>query len=128
MPDRPSMLSPGTSVQASLKPYSADLPLGSLAVGVDNIRHDVWLSSTFVESTGAYLLEFIRQSTGLTFLSQGDRPQPERRPGVRGGDRKGGRTPEATAWKRQLSELLHTALQQAKYQQNIEIDLLMRVA
>ncbi len=42
-------------------------------------------------------------------------------------DRKAVRPPEASAWKRQLSDLLHAGLQHAKYAQNIEIDLLLRV-
>ena len=36
--------------------------------------------------------------------------------------------PEPPSWKRQLSDLLHAGLQQAKFEKNIEIDLLLRVA
>ncbi len=128
MPERTSMLSTGTPARVNLRPYSAELPLGTLAVGVDNIHHDVFLSPTFVETTEAYLLEFIRQTASLPFLAQTDRLQASRRPPVRReGDRKGPRVPEAPSWKRQLSDLLHGGLQQAKYQKNIEIDLLLRV-
>jgi hypothetical protein len=128
MPERTSMLSSGTPAQVNLRPYSAELPLGTLAVGVDNIHHDVFLSPSFVETTEAYLLEFIRQIANLSFLSQsdrqpGDRRQPPRRENVR----KTARSPEALSWKRQLSDLLHGGLQQAKYEKNIEIDLLLRV-
>src|ERR1700681_579314 len=122
MPERASMLSAGNPARVNLKPYSAELPLGTLSVGVDNIHHDVFLSTRFVEMTGAYLLEFIRQSANLAFLSQTDRMQPER-------SRAKGRplrAPEASVWKRNLSDLLHAGLQQAKYQQNVEIDLLLR--
>ena len=73
------MLSAGNPARVNLKPYSAELPLGSLAVGVDNIHHDVFLSPGFVESSGAYLLEFIRQIANLTFLSQTDRTQADHR-------------------------------------------------
>jgi hypothetical protein len=128
MPERTSMLSSGTSAQVNLRPYSAELPLGTLAVGVDNIHHDVFLSPSFLETTEAYLLEFIRQIANLSFLSQsdrlpGDRRQPPRRENVR----KTARSSEALSWKRQLSDLLHGGLQQAKYEKNIEIDLLLRV-
>src|SRR5271169_5788607 len=119
MPERTSMLSAGSAARVNLKTYSADLPLGTLAVGVDNIHHDVFLSTRFVEMTGAYLLEFIRQSANLAFLSQTDRLQGERSP-AKG---KPVRAPEASVWKRHMSELLHAGLQQAKYSQNIEIDL-----
>ena len=88
-----------------------------------------FVSPAFVETTEAYLLEFIRQTANLTFLSQTDRIQPNRRQSLRrDADRKGVRPPEAPSWKRQLSDLLHAGLQQAKYEKNIEIDLLLRVA
>jgi hypothetical protein len=128
MPERTSMLSSGTPARVNLRAYSADLPLGTLAVGVDNIHHDVFLSPIFVEMTEGYLLEFIRQTANLTFLSQGDRPPNERRQPARGENvRKTARAPEAASWKRQLSELLHAGLQHAKYEKNIEVDLLLRV-
>jgi hypothetical protein len=126
MPERTSMLFSDAPARINLKTYSADLPLGTLAVGVDNIHHDVSLSPTFVETTGAYLLEFVRQTVNLPFLSQTDRQQPDRRIGARReADRKPVRAPEASTWKRQLSDLLHAGLQKAKYEQNIEIDLLL---
>ncbi len=128
MLERTSMLSSGTPSRVNLRPYSAELPLGTLAVGVDNIHHDVFLSPTFVEMTEAYLLEFIRGTANLPFLSQSDRLQGDRRqPARRENVRKGARAPEASSWKRQLSDLLHAGLQHAKYEKNIEIDLLLRV-
>jgi len=123
------MLSAGNPARVNLKTYSAELPLGTLAVGVDNIHHDVSLSPTFVEFTGAYLLEFVRQAANLSFLPQNDRSQPDRRQSARRDtDRKAARPPEAAAWKRQLSDLLHGGLQKAKFEKNIEIDLLLRAA
>src|ERR1700719_1005201 len=119
MAERTSMPAAGSPARINLKTYVAELPLGTLAVGVDNIHHDVFLSPKFVELTGAYLLEFIRQNANLVFLPPSDRKQP---------DRKAARPPETGAWKRHLSELLRAGLQRAKYGQNIEIDLLMRVA
>src|ERR1035437_5071295 len=98
MPERTSMLSTGTPVRVNLRPYSAELPLGTLAVGVDNIHHDVYLSPTFVETTEAYLLEFIRQTANLPFLSQTDRLQADRRQSARREtDRKVARAPEAAS-------------------------------
>lgn len=118
------MLSAGSPARINLKPYVAELSLGTLAVGVDNIHHDVFLSPKFVELTGAYLLEFIRQSANLTFLSQTDRSQPDRRQT----HRRAARPPEAAIWKRHLADLLHAGLEHAKHEKNIEIDLLLRVA
>jgi len=119
MAERTSMPSAGSPARINLKSYVAELSLGTLAVGVDNIHHDVFLSPKFVELTGSYLLDFIRQNTNLAFLAQNDRKQPER---------KAARPPEPGAWKRHLSDLLHAGIQRAKYGQNIEIDLLLRVA
>jgi hypothetical protein len=128
MPERSSMLSSGAPARVNLRPYSAELPLGTLAVGVDNIHHDVFLSPAFMETTEAYLLEFIRQTANLPFLTPTDRLQANRRQlARRETDRKVARAPESSSWKRKLSDILHTGLQQAKYEKNIEIDLLLRV-
>jgi hypothetical protein len=128
MSERTSILSSGTPARVNLRPYAAELPLGTLAVGVDNIHHDVFLSPAFVETTEAYLLEFIRQVANLPFLSQSDRLQNDRRQTARRENpRKAVRAPEAPSWKRQLSDLLHAGLQQAKYEKNIEIDLILHV-
>src|SRR5271169_3788500 len=114
MPERTSMLTTGTPARVNLRPYSAELPLGTLAVGVDNIHHDVFLSPTFVETTEAYLLEYIRQTANLTFLSQTDRSPTERRQASRReNDKRGTRAPEASTWKKQLSDLLQGGLQKA---------------
>ena len=128
MPERTSMLSAGTPARVNLRPYTAELPLGTLAVGVDNIHHDVFLSPIFSESTEAYLLEFIRQTANLSFLTPTDRLGAERRTvGRREMDRKAARASEGPSWKKQLSDLLLAGLQQAKYEKNVEIDLLLRV-
>ncbi len=122
------MLCAGSPARVNLKPYSAELPLGTLAVGVDNIHHDVFLSPAFVETTETYLLEYIRQIANLPFLSQTDRLQAERRlVPRREANRKALRAAEPHSWKRQLSDLLHGGLRQAKFEKNIEIDLLLRV-
>ena len=57
----------GSFARVDLKSYAAELPLGSLTVGVDNIHHDVYLSPAWSEQTRVYLLEFIRQTSKLTF-------------------------------------------------------------
>src|ERR1700716_4698634 len=99
MAERTPMPTAGSPARINLKTYVAELPLGTLAVGVDNIHHDVFLSPKFVELTGTYLLEFIRQNANLAFLVQNDRKQPVRKAAAR--------PPEAGAWKRHLSDLLH---------------------
>ena len=51
----------GSAEQASggLVPYSPSLELNQLAVGIDNIRYDVFLSPSWREQAGQYLFEQI---------------------------------------------------------------------
>ena len=107
---------PGQPVRIDLKAYAVELPLGALAVGVDNIHHDVFLSPRWTEQTRTYLLELIRQIANLSYIVQ----QDSRQPAAKG--------PEHGAWKRQLLELLQASLTRAKYEKKIESDLLLRVA
>jgi len=46
------ILSPSPTEQArpELKSYNVTIPMESLAIGVDNIHHDVFLSPKFVQS------------------------------------------------------------------------------
>jgi hypothetical protein len=116
MADRLNLLTADSPVTGELKPYAAELPLGSLAVGVDNIRHDVYLSPQFVEQTRAYLLERVRQASNLSYIGQ-----KEPRPGKK-------KVIDTPSWKRQVLDLLQASLTRAKYEKKIEMDLLLRVA
>jgi len=104
-----------TPSRVDLQTYAAELPFGSLVVGVDNIHHDVFLSPQWTEHTRAYLLEYIRRETNLTYAVQKD---PRRKP----------KGPETAAWKRLTLELLRASLTQAKCEKKIELDLLLRVS
>src|SRR3984893_11136509 len=100
--------------RVDLRTYAAELPLGTLTVGVDNIHHDVCLSPAWTEQTRAYLLEFIRQVANLNYsVRKGPKPP---------------KGPETGAWKRQTLELLQASLTRAKYEKKVELDLLLRVA
>jgi len=112
----------GQPARLDLKPYAAELPLGALTVGVDNIHHDVYLSPKWTEQTRTYLLELLRQITNLTYIAQKNSPK-DRRP-----SKAPPKGPEHGAWKRQLLELLQASLTNAKYEKKIELDLLLRVA
>jgi hypothetical protein len=100
--------------QFELKSYRVTLPMESLSIGVDNIHHDVFLSPKFVQVTRDYLFDLIRQNTGATYLS--------------GIEFRHGKSVDSTAFRKLLTELLQNSLTKAKYQKNIEIDLLFRVA
>src|ERR1700687_3812666 len=109
------LLAPSANEEArtELKSYNVTIPMGSLAIGVDNIHHDVFLSPKFVQAAREYLFDVIRQYTSSTYL-----PGIELRP-TRG--------PDSAAFRKLLSELLQSALTQAKYHKNIEIDVLFRL-
>jgi len=110
------ILTLGTTEAAriELKSYNVTIPLGSLAIGVDNIHHDVFLSPKFVQAARDYLFELIRQNTSATYFA-----------GIELRKAKG---PDNTAFRKLLTDLLQSALTQAKYHKNIEIDLVFRVA
>jgi class 3 adenylate cyclase len=101
---------------AELKAYKAELSLGSLAVGVDNIHHDVFMSPSWTEQTRLYILDRVRQAANLNLAVEKDprRSKPK--------------SLDSGAWKRQLLDLLQGSLTRAKFKKNIEIDLLFRVA
>ena len=110
------LLTPSAAEEAltELKSYNVTIPMGSLAIGVDNIHHDVFLSPKFVQAARDYLFDLIRQSTSSTYL-----------PGI---ELRASRGPDGAGFRKLLSELLQSSLTQAKYHKNIEIDLLFRLA
>src|SRR5690349_23862355 len=96
-----------------LTSYNLKLPMGTLAIGVDNIHHDVFLSPKFVQAARDYLFDLIRQNTSATHLS--------------GIELRTVKSLDNSAFRKLISELLQSALTQAKYYKNIEIDLVFRL-
>src|SRR6266849_1368294 len=86
-----------------LTSYNLVLPMATLAIGVDNIHHDVYLSPKFVHASRDYLFELIRQYTAGSFIA-------------------------GVEFRKLLTDLLQSSVTRAKYQKNIEIDLLFRLA
>jgi len=97
-----------------LKSYRVNLPMGTLAIGVDNIHHDVFLSPKFVQLARDYLFDLIRQNTSSTYLSGIEFRQTK--------------LVDSTTFRKLLTEMLQGSLTKAKHQKNIEIDLLFRLA
>ena len=107
-------LSGDAAPRIELTSYNLALPMGTLAIGVDNIHHDVYLSPRFVQASRDYLFELIRQHTASNFMS--------------GVELRNAKTIDGTGFRKLLSELLQSAVTQAKFYKNIEIDLLFRLA
>src|SRR5712692_7267363 len=110
------LLAPSAAEEArtQLKSYNVTIPMGSLAIGVDNIHHDVFLSPKFVQAAREYLFDLIRQHTSGTYL-----------PGI---ELRASRAPDGGGFRKLLSEFLQTSITQAKHHKNIEIDLLFRLS
>ncbi len=98
----------------TLKTYNVTLPMASLAIGVDNIRHDVFLSPKFVQVSRDYLFDLIRQNASNSFLS--------------GIEFRSNKPVESSGFRKVLADLLRNSLTTAKHHKNVEIDILFRLS
>ncbi len=98
-----------------LAPHTPSVELNQLAVGIDNIRFDVFLSPSWREQADQYLFEQVLHYAQPTLRDL--YPSDAR-----------ARSTSATEFRRRTSQLLQEALNQAKERNNIQIDLLARVA
>jgi hypothetical protein len=121
--------------QVSLSGYSPSLEMTGLLAGIDNVRHDVYLSPTFTEVVRLHVHRLIARYGNVedlvaveaaeklqiappTFLwGKGEPPRPLPKPGADPAD-----------FKRFLTDLLILALNWAKADGNISLDLLARLA
>lgn len=97
-----------------LEASDAEIRLTSLTPGIDNIHYDVYLSPRFVEGGRKYIRALVRQIANVNVLKNVNK--------------KSSGPPEHSAFKRILTDLLEASLTHAKYTQNIEADLLNRLA
>ncbi|MFY9528851.1 MAG: hypothetical protein WBC04_26600 [Candidatus Acidiferrales bacterium] len=107
----PSLVHP---TRMKLEAYSAEIRLSKLTLGVDNIHYDVYLSPRFVEFGRKFIFDLVRQTANVASFHGASR-------------RKAG-PPENSAFRKMLAELLQASLTRAKFAQNIEVDLLQRLA
>ena len=101
MADETLTLGVAEAARIELKSYSVTIPMGSLSIGVDNIHHDVFLSPKFVQAARDYLFDLIRQSTNATYFS--------------GIELRTVKSLDNAAFRKLLTDLLQSALTQAKY-------------
>jgi hemoglobin-like flavoprotein len=106
------------------------IALEGLAVGVDNLRHDVALSPRFVEAARAQVMRLIVRHGELEGLLAAEAPQKTLGPSwMRNAAAGLTRNPaEKSDWKPLLAELHLAALNRAKKEENISVDLLARLA
>src|ERR1700693_6071999 len=104
--------------------------LEGIAVGVDNLRHDVALSPRFVETARAHVMRIIVRHGELEGLLAAESTQKTQGPSwMRNTTAGSARNPaDKSDWKPLLAELHLAALNRAKKEENISVDLLARLA
>src|ERR1700686_1369541 len=108
------MSSANEAARIELKSYNTTIPMGSLAIGADNIHHDVFLSPRFVQVARDYLFDLMRQHTKGSYVA--------------GTELRAVKGPDHTTFRKLLTDFMQSAVTQAKFHKNIEIDLVFRVA
>ncbi|HEU4414022.1 MAG TPA: hypothetical protein VFT65_04500, partial [Candidatus Angelobacter sp.] len=109
----------------TLTSESPSLVLEGLVTGIDNVRHDVFLSPKFVETARQHIFKLIVKHGNVEELASDDRA-PARLPMRPNGHAQ--RQPEGADFKRLLTELHISSLNRAKAENNVSIDLLFRLA
>jgi class 3 adenylate cyclase len=105
------------------------IALEGLAVGVDNLRHDVALSSRFLEATRAEIMRLIVRHGELEGLLAAEaQPRTQGPSWLRTAAVPATTPADKTDWKPLLTELHLAALNRAKKEEKISIDLLARLA
>ena len=110
------------------------IDLEGLAVGVDNLRHDVALSPRFADAARAQIMRLIVRHGELEGLLAAEAPQKTQAPSwmrtaAAGAAHEKGRTAaDPSDWKPLLAELHLAALNRAKKEEKLSLDLLARLA
>src|SRR5580658_1837899 len=133
MPRLPIFRLGGAPDKPALPEMIAAVPsigLEGLAVGVDNLRHDVALSPRFIEAARAQIMRLIVRHGELEGLLAAETTQRTQGPSwMRRAA--AGPTPNAAEksdWKPLLTELHLAVLNRAKKEEKISVDLLARLA
>src|SRR5580700_11308615 len=133
MPRLPIFRLGGAPDKPALPEMIAAVPsigLEGLAVGVDNLRHDVALSPRFIEAARAQIMRLIVRHGELEGLLAAESTQKTQGPSwMRSAAAGTSRNLlEKSDWKPILTELHLAALNRAKKEENISVDLLARLA
>lgn len=112
----------------SLAKYVPCVPLDGLLPGVDNVRHDVFLSPKFMQLARQHLGRLIVQYGDVQELAVPEEPAGSRPPWDVRPVRKPTNGAEPPDFRRTLAELYTAALNRAKAEGNLTLDLLAHVA
>jgi hypothetical protein len=118
--------------QIALSSYSPVLALEGLTAGVDNVRHDVYLSSKFCDQARVHISRLITKYGNVEDLAvetSNTLVPAFPMPATRGVPKaQAARAVESGEFKRYLTELQTVSLQRAKAVGNVSIDLAARLA
>ena len=114
-----------------LSSYTPQLTLEDLQLGVDNLRHDVHLSPRFVEQSRVRIARIILRQGDMEGLLSAE--PPEQSPGKHFAGSMRMTNPQvpkpiASELKTLLADLHVSALNRAKAEENLSVDVLARVA
>lgn len=119
-PDRPTLPTLAASTPA--------VALERISVGVDNLRHDVVLSPKFAELARAQIIRLLTRHGELDGVLRSE-TAPNQAPSWMRTQAQATRPKQDRGeWKAALSELLLAALNRAKKESNLSVDLLARLA
>jgi hypothetical protein len=111
--------------QLTLTSYEPSLVLEGLTPGIDNLRHDVFLSRKFTEAAKPYIFKLIAKHGAVEDIAAEEaangRPARLRDPFA-------GKAMESSEFKRLTNDLHVAALNRAKLDNNVSLDLLFRLA
>ncbi len=133
MPRLPIFRLGGAPDKPELPNLAASTPfvsLEGLSVGVDNLRHDVVLSTRFVEAARAQIARLIARNGDLEGLLAAEAPVSTQGPSWMR-DQAGKATPpkkDPSEWRSLLTELQVASLNRAKKEFKLSVDLLARLA
>ena len=116
--------------QLALTRYEPQLVLENLVTGIDNVRHDVFLSPKFSDAARLYIFKLIAKHGSVGELAaepSGGRPGeiPAR---IWEQRQRGSKPFDAADFRRLLTDLHLSALNSAKAENNVCLDLLLRLA
>jgi class 3 adenylate cyclase len=118
--------------QLTLASYEPALTLDDLVAGIDNVRHDVFLSPKFVDNARFHIFKLIAKHGNVEELASEEasvvrlRARMPARPVDRQLDTK--RPFDPVEYKRLLTELHVVALTRAKVENNLSLDVVFRLA
>ncbi len=117
---------PDHARQLNLASEVPSLVLVGLVPGIDNLRHDVFLSPKFTEFARQYIFKLLAKHGNVEDLAA-DAKTPVRPP-MRTQNGHSGRQSESAEFKRMLTELHVASLNRCKAENNISLDFLFRLA